>query len=796
MRARPFFYLPLILFAAAAAMADGDSRPLTPRRPPDKGGAKLSPNTAVESIIVKFQEGTHLRLRGQKLAALARDERENKRLAELGLTAEQVDSDARRVQALIASNFHARGLERLFTIAEDVLAVRRANGEARSGRELADLDLYYRAAIGHKATQSDVDSLVASLNALPSVELAYAQPRPELAVDIPPTTPNFVGDQGYLDPAPDGIDAGYAWSFFGGRGAGTSIVDVELAWRTTHEDFPNLFHQGGTQSNDLGFRNHGTAVLGVIAAPANGYGITGIVSDASVGYESAGPVFDLANVPGAITRAAIAAGVSGFVVIELHYPGPATPNSPCNCSFGQCDYVPMEFFQADYDAIADATAGGTIVVEAGGNGATNLDDAVYNGIFNRFIRDSGAILVGAGEPGDRSATCFSNYGSRLDLQGWGRFVATLGYGDLFNGGGDENQFYTATFAGTSSATPIVTGAAAAVVGVSLAYGQPYGYRSPTEIRQILGDTGTPQTGTLWVGPLPNLAQAIPRVLDIRPTASFTIGCSGFVCDADGSASSDDGGPVTYDWSWGDNTFSSGGPGISHTYSVAGSYWVTLTVTDNVGQTDTTSQQVSIHTAPTTPGSFTATAATPTSVSLTWTASTGTGGIAYYAIQRRSSRTGAWGTQQTTTATSFTDSTAAAATTYQYRVKAVDNTQSSSAFAQDYATTVIFGADLQHGTTVIAAAHLRDLRNAVDAWRLFAGGLADVYPADPTPSGVIKAANFITNLSSDPLPGVVTALNEARSPIGLASFTYSGVPAPAAGGTVLVEHVQQLRDAMK
>jgi subtilisin family serine protease len=182
----------------------------------------------------------------------------------------------------------------------------------------------------------------------------------------------------------------------------------------------------------------------------------------------------------------------------------------------------MEWTQANYDAIASATANGRIVVEAGGNGATNLDDSVYGGVFNRMVRDSGAILVGAGESYQRSPTCFTNFGSRIDMHGWGWNVVTLGYGDLFNPG-DENQWYTSQFNGTSSASPIVTGAAASVVGASLAEGQGYGYRSPAEIRKILRDTGTPQPSDYRnIGPLPNLAQAIPRILDRGPVAEHRL----------------------------------------------------------------------------------------------------------------------------------------------------------------------------------------------------------------------------------------------------------------------------------
>jgi PKD domain-containing protein len=56
---------------------------------------------------------------------------------------------------------------------------------------------------------------------------------------------------------------------------------------------------------------------------------------------------------------------------------------------------------------------------------------------------------------------------------------------------------------------------------------------------------------------------------------------------DGSGSWDDGSIVEYEWEFGDNSTDSGSsPHIQHTYSTAGTYYVTLTVTDNKGQRST------------------------------------------------------------------------------------------------------------------------------------------------------------------------------------------------------------------
>ena len=75
-----------------------------------------------------------------------------------------------------------------------------------------------------------------------------------------------------------------------------------------------------------------------------------------------------------------------------------------------------------------------------------------------------------------------------------------------------------------------------------------------------------------------------------PAASFTVSCALLACNVDGSASSDPDGTVTgYAWQWGDGASSTGATS-SHTYISAGSYQVTLTVTDNGGITGTTTRQ--------------------------------------------------------------------------------------------------------------------------------------------------------------------------------------------------------------
>ncbi|HYK04290.1 MAG TPA: S8 family serine peptidase [Thermoanaerobaculia bacterium] len=781
----------LVAFAIPLVAGPPD-RALAPRRAANKQAARLPLETVVETVILKFHEGTHVRLRGRKLAALERDARENSKLAGLDLTPSQVESDLRAVHALLASNKLVRGLDRLYTIAEDDLAAWRASGEERSGQELADLDLYYAVEIPDRTTQADVNLLVDILNTIPSIEVAYATAPPEVAAaDIPPTTPNFQPSQGYLNAAPNGINALYAWTIPGGRGSGTKIVDIEWAWRTTHEDLPPMFYTSGTQS---GSRNHGTAVMGVMVGVNNAYGVTGIAHQAQIGYRAAGSSRTMAS---AMTSASMAVGVSGLVLIEMHWPGPSTPSTSCSCNTSQCDYIPMEYWQDNFDAIASAVANGRIVVEAGGNGSTNLDDPVYGGAFNRMVRDSGAILVGAGD--SRSPSCFTNYGSRIDMHGWGNNVMTLGYGDRFNPG-DENQWYTHTFSGTSSASPIVTGAASSIIGVSLADGQGYGGRTPAEIRKILRDTGTPQVSDPRnIGPLPNLALAIPRILDRKPVASFTINCPGLTCFADASASSDVQGIVNYQWNWGDGAITGGGPTTSHTYGYEGFYSILLTVTDTLGQTSSSWGYVEVvdtGVAPPPAPFFEATGST-NAVTLSWWPSA-PGGVEpiSYRIQRRSTYNGAWGPEIVTSSSSYVDTQVTYASAYEYRIKAVDAAGQSSDYNWNYAQTVVFGPDVPSGATVLPE-HIRDLRDAVDAWRTF-GALPQVFPPNPLPATAPYYAHLVTDHSVEPLPGIVNALQQAYSAIGWPAGVvgiFFGVPQPAPGVPVYPEHINQLRELL-
>lgn len=398
----------------------------------------------------------------------------------------------------------------------------------------------------HRVTaKEDVLTQIAKeLRSTQAVEAAYVKPAPEPAINRmaprasppgpPMPSPDFTGRQDYLNAAPIGVDARFAWGRTGGRGAGVTIVDVEGEWRLTHEDLlaNNNGLLGGTVPGDQGWRNHGTAVVGVCIGTRNALGVTGICADAKVGMIS---IFGAPNRTSstAIREAADKLGPGDILLIELHQPGPRN-------SFEERDdqdgYIAVEWWPDDFDAIQYAIGRGVIVVEAAGNGAQDLDDAIYEtpaegfpaewqNPFRRSNRDSGAVLVGAAAPPpgthgrnlygpDRSRLDFSNYGSAVDAQGWGREVTTCGYGDLQGGG--EDRWYTDEFAGTSSASPIVVGTLACVQGVCRANSA--ALLTPATARALLRATGSPQQdapgrpATQRIGNRPDLQAMIARAV--------------------------------------------------------------------------------------------------------------------------------------------------------------------------------------------------------------------------------------------------------------------------------------------
>ncbi|HEX7182280.1 MAG TPA: S8 family serine peptidase [Thermoanaerobaculia bacterium] len=380
-----------------------------------------------------------------------------------------------------------------------------------------------------------VEEGVARLNRLAEVDLAYR----ELAANDPHTTGTTNGtllaeDQGYLDDAPTGISAAWAWKSLAGMKspATVTLCDLEQGWTTDHMDLkplvlPDIIYGANRAPNEGSSGHHGTAVLGQLAAAGQSpFGVKGAAADLgrfvlASHYRAKDENYAFPGTNGHVA-AAIAQALSQPV------PAPLVPLVPLKAGDillleVQRALLPTEVDEADFDTIRLASGLGIIVVEAAGNGGFNLDAYTDPGTGRSLrrgdprFRDSGAILVGAARaslPHDRAP--FSNYGSRLDCFGWGETVTTCGYGDLAGTGATD--FYTNTFSGTSSASPIIAGAAALLQSLHHAY---TGERlEPQAMRTLLSDpaTGTRQGPNVpgHIGVMPDLKAIVRGRLQLVP----------------------------------------------------------------------------------------------------------------------------------------------------------------------------------------------------------------------------------------------------------------------------------------
>jgi serine protease len=424
----------------------------------------------------------------------------------------------------------------LFTLPKQKLKEFGDRARSRSGRTLPDLNLWIELTL---QPGTDAAAFLEELKRLPSVEIAEPAPLPQ---PPPATTPDFSGTQGYLDAAPGGVEARFAFTIPGGNGSGVTIYDVEYNWLQTHEDLGRassviLLLNPGDSNSPPGFpqfgcpapchslnREHGTAVLGVMIADNNTKGVTGISWGANIGLAPAHTLKLGPNAANAILLA-VDKGSAGDIILLEQQAGVCRLND--DPIFGPA-YGPVEWLPEVFQVIQTAVAQGFVVVEAAGNGNVNLDQAACGGLFDRTVRDSGAIIVGAGQPpssgADRQRIGFSTFGSRVDLQGWGDGVATTGYGTSYHNPDaptNPDFWYTGGFGGTSSASPIVAGAVANLQGIALAQsGIPL---TPSQVVTLLVQTGSPQLGNTaeHIGPRPDLRRAYAQLAAQMVTFTVT-----------------------------------------------------------------------------------------------------------------------------------------------------------------------------------------------------------------------------------------------------------------------------------
>lgn len=241
-------------------------------------------------------------------------------------------------------------------------------------------------------------------------------------------------------------------------------------------------------------------------------------------------------------------------------------------------------FQA---AINTARANGSVFVVAAGNENANVSTSSP-------ANCSGVISVAATTKAGARAS-YSNYGSTIVVSapggdgsgGAGDILSTLNTGTTTQG--SETYAY---YAGTSMATPHVSALAAAIFSLNPAL-------TPDQVKNYITANARALPGACSGGCGAGIinAQATLQAVsggggNVAPVANFSFTTSGLAATFADSSTDSDGTVGSRAWTFGDGGTSTA-TNPSHTYALAGTYSVALTVTDNGGATNTKTQSVTV-----------------------------------------------------------------------------------------------------------------------------------------------------------------------------------------------------------
>lgn len=358
----------------------------------------------------------------------------------------------------------------------------------------------------------------------------------------------------------------YTW---GPDGAGVTAYVLDTGIRITHTDFGGRaqYMTGGVNGNFVGdgqqnasdCHGHGTHVAGTLGGSAHG-----VAKNVQI---RAGRVVNCQG-SGNVSMA-----IAGVDWIRQN----ASPPAVVNMSLGYGDVQSLR------DAVQNAIAAGIVFAVAAGNGN-------FAGVPQDACNESpggapAALTVGATSITDTEAS-FSNYGSCVDILAPGVSIQSAYY---------TSNSATAVFSGTSMASPHVAGAAALVLDANPGF-------TPAQVAGALIGNATQNTITLhsrsrrngtanrmlYTGFLNGGGEPVNQ----PPSAAFAFSCNGLTCNFTDQSMDPDGLVASRSWDFGDGE-SSSAQSPSHTYDAGDTYVVTLTVTDNDGETDAVSHNVNV-----------------------------------------------------------------------------------------------------------------------------------------------------------------------------------------------------------
>jgi len=359
-----------------------------------------------------------------------------------------------------------------------------------------------------------------------------------------------------IDQANLPLDNGYTYTR---TGSGVNAYIIDTGIRTTHSEFGGRASGVFTAVNDGNGTNdcagHGTHVAGTVGGST--YGVAKSVKLYAV------RVLDCSG------NGSVSGVIAGVDWVTANHKSPAVANMSLGGS------VSSTLDQAVQSSIA---SGVTYAIAAGNSSADACTQSP--------ARTPQAITVAATTSTDARAS-FSNYGSCVDIFAPGQAITSA-----YNG----SDVQTAVLSGTSMASPHVAGVAALYLE-----GNPNATPA-TVASAILGGaiankvtgagSGSPNlllnTSFIGGGSGPNNP----------PVAKFTWSCPTLTCTFDATSSTDDKGIVSYSWNL--NKYPGGsatGPVVSATYPHPDTRYVTLTVTDAGGLSNSVTQTIVIGSTP-------------------------------------------------------------------------------------------------------------------------------------------------------------------------------------------------------
>lgn len=384
-------------------------------------------------------------------------------------------------------------------------------------------------------------------------------------------------------------------------------------------------------------QGHGTMVAGFAAATGNN------------GIGVAGTAWNVRILP---IRMTYADGVGSAYVSDMAEAityGADQGAKVINISFSGY-YNSAIITAADY-----ARGKGSLVVMAAANDGADI---------STYADPPSIVLVGATTTTDVRAS-FSNYGTPIDVVAPGVNVWST-----TNGGGYGYG------SGTSFSSPITAGLAALIYSINPDF-------TPAEVEGFIESTckdigATGEDAVYGFGLIQAdaaVAKAQNSIGNQPPLAVASVdrtsGDIPLTVNFDGSASSDpDGSIASYSWDFGDGSGVAYGYFANHTYTIAGTFVVTLTVTDNLGSTDTANLTITAAdpNKVNAPSGLTATAASKT-VTLKWADNSGNE-TGFYIERGVKSKTSITYTRVGTVAANVkTFSETRTSGTYYYRVQA-------------------------------------------------------------------------------------------------------------------------------